>query len=220
MTQNINHDGAPANSDDSRLLNARGRELTDDIIRARLEIMLATLKSKKSEEDEEHGNRIKECRAASVMTKYQMIFTKIEVYVANLTELLVTKVRGLKLVAFLKIKTSSKIKPLAVDSLSRSLFYRLTRGFNQLDTLAANLNIKLMVKGFIFLKYSNKHASKDKAIFNSSTKAKINLLKLFNKNGSKRYIINRFDDCLKESGVDLRTPEKPLSHSRLSSSVN
>lgn len=201
------------------LISKNDAMLIEGIIVAKLDMVYETLKAKKAEDEEDHENRLKECKSTSVMTKYQMIFTKIEIYMSRLVSLFYCREQRLKLVAFLRIKTKSKLRPAFTDSFFKLILYSLVRGFNSLEAVSRRLETKLKVKGFIFLKYTSEHLSTEQAILNSSNNARLGLLKMFKKNNSKRYIINRFDDCLKDSEAELKTSEK-LVQSKLSSTVS
>lgn len=203
-----NHDpkeGTGLELDDSEL------QLDKPALKARLELVYMTVKRKREDEIEGYENRLKEYKTNSVMTKYQMIFTKIEVYIARLVNILYLREKRLKLLSFLNMKIYTKLQPLKIDVFARATLYRLAKVTSSLEVSLCRIRTKLMIKSFICIKFTSLSAQSQQIIHNNSGKKKINLMKLFNKKGSKKCVINQFDDCLRESDIELGSDAKLLT---------
>lgn len=190
--------------------NPRRKEemLSENAIRTRLEVIADMLEMKKAEDDAEHEKRMKEYRSTSVMTKYQMVFTKIEVYTARLINMFAAKECNMKLVSFLRLKQLDKFEHRSDDVFVRMVMYKMINGFKALEAVSQKLKTRMIVKGFIFLKFSNLQQPKNKTIFNNSATAKLNLLRVFNKTESKKIITEHFDRCITESAIEPRKSQK------------
>lgn len=202
------------NKNDKGSFYVEEESLDDESIRARLDVIASVLEAKRAEDDKEHEKKIKECRATSVMTKYQMIFTKIEVYMADLVRFFCAKERNMKLIVFLRMKHASKLKPRVIDCFAKTTLYRLVNGLSALAAAEKKLKIKMMIRGLVFLKFSNPHVTKDKALLANTATAKVNILRMFNKSGSKKCVLERPENKLTESGADGVIVDKAQSQAR------